>query len=268
MKREDGISEILGETFILILIVAIAVILGTIVFGHVIPIDKSAYVAVHFGTKVLAGQTVITAYDRGGDPVYFNATPLAKYKAAFYVDTDLGSFRAKPDSTLAVFNPGDTIYLYYTGSGFVMTKTLTGAPVIDLPSGRVAVRLVDINSGTLIAQETVVQGPVSSLPLANVTPTATSAATPTPAVTATPVPSTLAADFIWEEKGKGGDVHFTDASAGAPTSWSWNYGDGATSTSQNPNHNFGKAASFAVTLTITRSSDGATGSVTKTITTV
>ena len=261
-----------------ILILAIAVILGVSVFGMVIPIEKSAYVATQFGTQVVAGKTVITAFDPGGDPVYFNATSLAKYRAAFYVDTALGSFRAEPVPTLTVFKPGDTIYLYDTGSGFVINKTLTGASVVSLPAGRVAVRLVDINTGTLIHEETVVEGPLASLPVATATPTptptptATTTPTATPAVTTptpttTPVPVTLAANFDWVEYGAGGAIHFTDSSTGSPTSWSWSYGDGATSTAQNPIHNFGKGATSSVTLTITRSSDGATSSITKTITT-
>jgi hypothetical protein len=276
LKTEDAINEIIGETLILGLIVLIAVILAVTVFGHVLPIDKSAYVATQFGTKVVAGKTVITAYDRGGDPVYFNATPLAKYHAAFYVDTALGSFKAQPVSSIQVFKAGDTVYLYYTGTGFVLSNTLTGAPIVTLPSGRVTVRLVDTYSGTLISQETVVQGPVAALPVGNMTPTTTATptltATPTPTVTptptATPPMGMLVANFGWIEKGKGGDVHFTDTSSGSPSSWSWDFGDGSTSTSQNPVHNFGKGASSSVTLTISRSSDSATGSITQTITTV
>lgn len=60
--------------------------------------------------------------------------------------------------------------------------------MVTLPPGRVAVRIVDITSGTLISQETVIPGPVESLP-----PTATVTATPTanvtPTATATPTPT-------------------------------------------------------------------------------
>jgi hypothetical protein len=182
VKNDDGVSEILDETLIIALGLVCAVIVGAFVFGFASPIVKSAYIVPQFGTKLVAGNSIITAYDLGGDPVYFNATPLAKYKAAFYVDTATGSYKAVPSPTLTVFKPGDVVYLYYTGSGFIVTNSLTGAPVVTLPAGRVAVRLVDTYSGTLISQATVVEGPVVTLPTANVTPTAT----PTPTITVTP----------------------------------------------------------------------------------
>lgn len=186
VKSEEGVSEILDETLIIALGLVCAVIVGAFVFGFAVPVQKSAYVVPQFGIKDLGGKVVITAYDRGGDPVYFNVTPLAKYKAAFYVDTSLGTYQAVPESKLTVFRPGDVVYLYYTGSGFVVTGTPPGASAVTLPSGRVAVRLVDTYSGTLISQATVVEGPVVFIPTANVTPTAM----PTATVTVTSTPTT------------------------------------------------------------------------------
>lgn len=188
MKDEEGISEIVDETLILGLVVVCAAIAGVLLLGFAIPVEKTAYVVPQFGTKDIAGKMVITVFDRGGDPVYFNATSIAKYKAAFYVDTSAGSFQAVPVSTLAVFKPGDLVYLYYTGTGFIVTKDLTGAPITTLPVGRVTVRIVDINTGTLIAGETVVQGPVTTLTV-NVTPT--TSGTPTANITTT-IPTTIA----------------------------------------------------------------------------
>jgi cytoskeletal protein RodZ len=128
----------------------------------------------------------------------------------------MGSYKVVSAPSLAVFKPGDTVYLYYTGTGFIATKDLTGAPIVTLPSGWVAVRLVDINSGVLISQETLVEGPVTTLPPATPTPTATwtSNVTSTPAATvnvtptattttATPTPVIYGVTVSWSPSGLG-----------------------------------------------------------------
>lgn len=51
-----------------------------------------------------------------------------------------------------------------------------------------------------------------------------------------------------------GEVQFTDASTGAPTSWLWNFGDGQTSTQQNPLYTYTSSGTYTVTLTVTNPS--------------
>jgi len=92
--------------------------------------------------------------------------------------------------------------------------------------------------------------------------------TATTAITTAPTPAPVTADFIWSKKGSSTKVTCTDTSTGVPTSWSWDFGDTTTSTDQNPpEHHYTKSRSYDVTLTVTRSSDGTTSSITKTITT-
>lgn len=307
VNRDDkGISDVIDQTLIIALVLALAVIVAVLVFGVFKPIDKTAYLVPRFGVGNASGSTVITIFDRGGDPIYFNnASTEAKYRGVLYVDTQSGSFRAVTAPTLTVFRPGDTIYAYYTGSGFVLTDTLSGVTFLSLPGGKITVRLVDATSDVLIASEdlvlaattatatTAINPTPTTTPTTNVTTTATTvtpttnvtttatttaivtttapattAATATTTVTATtttpPVP--LGANFNWARSGASGNVRFTDASTGGPTSWSWIFADGATSTNQHPVHRFAAGASYDVSLTIRRSSDGATSSITKTIT--
>jgi len=198
VKNENGVSEVLDETLIIALGVVCAVIVAMLIFGFAVPIEKTAYVVPQFGTKTVAGHAVITVYDRGGDPVYFTATPLAKYKAAFYVDTPGGSYQATPVASLAVLNPGDSVYIYNSSTGYIVTNNLTGISATDLPAGLVKVRLVDINSGTLIAQETVVAGSTTT---ETATPVSTTAA-PTPTATATSA-STKTLTVRWSGTGYG-----------------------------------------------------------------
>jgi len=53
------------------------------------------------------------------------------------------------------------------------------------------------------------------------------------------------------------EVHFTDLSTGAPTSWAWDFNDdGVTdSTSQNPSYTYNTAGRYTVKLTVTNEYD-------------
>lgn len=95
----------------------------------------------------------------------------------------------------------------------------------------------------------------------SVTDPPTTSPTPTPTTTPTPLP--LVANFDWKEEGSSGNVQFTDKSTGSPASWQWNFDDGSSSALQNPKHKFKKGSSYDVTLTITRSSDGAVSSTSR-----
>jgi hypothetical protein len=200
-EHEEGVSELLDETLILGLGIVLAAFVLMLVFGVLPTMQKTAYIIPLSGIKDVSGKTVITVFDRGGDPVYFNATPLASYKATIYVDTTAGSFAAAPVPGLNVLRPGDLVYLYFTGSGFVLTNTLNGASITTLPAGQVIVRMVDANSNVLISREVVVQGNVTvtrtstATATATVTPTATAPANVTTivtTVTATPSPTATA----------------------------------------------------------------------------
>jgi hypothetical protein len=181
MRDNDvGASELLDETLIIAMGLVLAVVVAVLVFGVFKPVDKSAYLVPQFGVGNASGHTVITIYNRGGDLIDFNVSPQAKYQAVLYVDTPSGSFRAVPASPLTVFRPGDTIYAYYTGSGFVLTNTLSGVTFPSLPGGKISVKIVDTTSGTLISQ--------ADLILAATTPTSTA----TPTATATPITTTPA----------------------------------------------------------------------------
>jgi PKD repeat protein len=292
MSRTDtGISEVASETLIIAMIVVLTVVIGMLVFGIISSPEKTAYLVPQFSIINVSDKSVITVFDRGGDPVYFNGSPLAKYKAELYVDTQAGSFRAIPVPALTVFKPGDRIYAYYTGSGFVLTNAMAGVTFVSLPAGKISVRFVDVTSGVLISREDLVKGiatltvtatptgtpttgttttsttttttTATSTTTTTTTSTATVTSTPT-ATTTTPLP-TLAANFNAAPAGGSRTIKFTDSSTGNPTSWSWDFGNGATGSGQPINYHYSAAGSYSVKLTVTRSSDGATSSITKTV---
>lgn len=260
MRDDARLNEVANEILIVILVVLLAVIIAVFMFGVFTPVDKTVYFIPRFGIGNDSGKTVITIFNRGGEPVYFNGSHQAKYKAELHVDTQSGSFRAVPAPALTVFKPGDMIYAYYTGSGFILTDTLSGARFQSLPEGKIVVTFVDATSLVTIAEETLV--------LAITTPAITAPAVTTPTTVSATIPALkpLAANFDWSGLSASGNVTFSDLSTGRPGSWQWNFGDGALSTSQNPEHTFVTGASYNVILSITRTSDGATSSITKKIT--
>jgi PKD repeat protein len=269
VKQDNkGVSEVVDETLIVALGLVLAVVIIVLVFGIFKPVDKTAYLVPQFGVGNTSGHTVITIYNRGGDPVYFNASPQAKYQGVLYVDTQSGSFKAVTAPTLTALSPGNTIYAYYTGSGFVLTDTLAGITFPSLPGGKITVKLVDATSNVMISQADLILAATTSTPTATTTTTTTATTTTTTTTitsTTTTPPAPLAANYNWAVTG-GTTVKFTDTSTGAPTSWSWNFGDGDTSTHENINHHFATGGSYDVSLTVTRSSDGATSSITKMVT--
>jgi|GEM_PF-1914779 len=75
------------------------------------------------------------------------------------------------------------------------------------------------------------------------------------------------AAFTWSppDPVAGEEVHFTDTSTGAPTSWQWSFGDGATSSQQHPWHVFAEAGPYTVSLTATNPFGSASSSATVTV---
>jgi hypothetical protein len=149
---------------------------------------KTAYLVPEISIITISDHSVIKIFDRGGDQVYFNNTnngPMAKYKAVVYVDTQSGSHEAVPAPLLTMLRPGDMVCAYYTGSGFILTNTLSGLTFPSLPGEKITVRFIDATSHVLIAKEDLVQ------------------AGATPAATTTTAPSTHVITVSWSPPGLG-----------------------------------------------------------------
>lgn len=73
-QREGGVSEVLDETLIIAMGILCAAIVMIVMFGVLPTIQKTAYVILRFGLKNVSGGSAIYVFDRGGDPVTFNAS--------------------------------------------------------------------------------------------------------------------------------------------------------------------------------------------------
>jgi len=154
MKRVDyGIRVIVDEMFLVIMVLALGIVVALFLFGNILPIEKPAYIVPRSGISTVSGHTVIAIFDSGGDPVYFNNSRQARYHAIVYIDTQSGTFRAVPSSSLAMIKPGETIYACYTASGFILTDVTDGMDLLSLPGGKISVRFVDPATSIQISRE-------------------------------------------------------------------------------------------------------------------
>ncbi|MDD1680236.1 MAG: hypothetical protein LUQ35_01365 [Methanoregula sp.] len=218
--NEEGASELIDETLIIAMGLVLAVVTLMLISGVIPLTEKTAYLVPQFGVGNISGHTVITIFNRGGEPVYFNGSPQAKYKAELYVNTLSGSYKAVPAPALTVFKPGDTIYAYYTGSGFILTNTLFGATFPSLPGGKIVVTFVDATSGVLIAKGDLVLAATTTSPTATATPattTTTGASTTTVTATATATSATATAPSATSATATATSTTSKTATATSPT---------------------------------------------------
>ncbi len=174
--RDSAVNEVIASILIVALVIALAVIIGGIVFGLIVIQPKSAYIPPE--VKVVsntAGQPqAISLYSRGGDTAYLDKGDNVQYALGVYVDRSEGSFRAKVEDGAGIFNPGQTLYLYYSSSGYRITDNLTATSLLPLPAGSMTLRIVDENARLLVYnQGMTISGGATVAPTPTCTPVGT-----------------------------------------------------------------------------------------------
>jgi hypothetical protein len=190
-SRDDAVSEVAAELLIVGLVLILGVIIMVMVFGIMPSIPKTAYVSLDSSYKNMSGYSAVALYHRGGDALNFSASQISSFPAEIYVDTPAGSFRAVPDSSAALFRPGDVVYIYNSSAGYRVTKSLTGVVATQLPLANTRIRVIDSTAHLLIYS-----WPSGTAP---VTKTAT---TTTPVTTATTSPGNIIR-VAWTPSGLG-----------------------------------------------------------------
>jgi len=150
--RDSAVNEVIASILIVALVIALAVIIGGIVFGLIVIQPKSAYIPPEVKVVSYTNGTpqAISLYSRGGDMAVLDSKGGANYALGIYVDTPTLSYTAVPDAGVRTFNPGQTLYLYYSTSGYRITDDLTGKQVLPLPGGSMTLRIVDENAKLLV----------------------------------------------------------------------------------------------------------------------
>lgn len=212
-SRDDAVSEVAAEILIIALVLILGAVVAAMLFGIMPYIPKTAYLVTECSYPVMPGYTAIAVHHRAGDSLNFSDTNLASFPAEIRVDTSAGSSRSVPDPSAALFRAGDTIFIYNTGTGFRMTKDLTGISAVPLPAGDTKVTLIDTTANIMIGGCSRLQSQATGTPTATATatptisPTGTATQTPTPTATAsatpTPDPTKRTVNISWSPSGLG-----------------------------------------------------------------
>ncbi|HXX56138.1 MAG TPA: hypothetical protein VEI81_08575, partial [Methanoregula sp.] len=174
MRNERALSDTVSVIFVIILVIALAILTAAAVFGLAIFQQKSAFIAPNFSHEAVTGKDVIRVFNRGGDTAYLNLSEPVLYPMSVYVDTNFGIFRALPVNDVDKFAPGTTFYLYYNQSTglFNITDNPAGLNVAaaSFPNGVTGVHLIDEHAHLMIAQWGIPGIQAAGLSVISVTP--------------------------------------------------------------------------------------------------
>jgi len=124
-----------------ILVIAIAAIIASIVFGVIVLFPKPAYIVVQTDVKnVTPGNWYLSVFNANGDSSYLNNTSL---KLGMPVDfqfiTPGGALlipKPEPAGSPMTWNPGDTLYVYNMSGILAVTKDEDSREERDRPANR------------------------------------------------------------------------------------------------------------------------------------
>ncbi len=190
-SSEDAVSEVAAEILIISLVLVLAAFIFALVFGVMPQIPKTAYLATDISVKQMPDYSAVAISHKGGDELGFTDAAEAPYLATLFVDSSTGTYPVTPFTGDQVFGPGDTVYIYYNGTGYNLVSNLDGVTASPAPFEDMRVRIVDATANLLIQGWGTVQSgaatPVTATPTTTLTVNVT--ATIVPNATATIVPN-------------------------------------------------------------------------------
>jgi PKD repeat protein len=163
--KEDAISETVSIILIILLMVMVAMIVYIILFGYAGLTDKSAFVALRGDAYITrSGNTTLALFHMQGDRLSLNASPASGYPPVQFTlqrpnSTTSEAVGLSPVISDTTWQPGDTVFIYQDGSGFKVTRNLTGriaqnatlGPLTDMERGVWTVKVTDTKAKLLIA---------------------------------------------------------------------------------------------------------------------
>ena len=156
--NDQGLTEVVSIALMVILVIALAAIIASIVFGLVVFFPKSAYIAVQTEAKNASPDNwYLLVFHMNGDAAYLNHTLSTNDGMPVdfqFTNATMGTFIPKPDPAdgPATWKPGDTLFVYRDQSGYVwVTKNETRARSgMGLPIGVWRFDVVDRTDDVLI----------------------------------------------------------------------------------------------------------------------
>lgn len=177
---DNGISEQAAITLILIMVIGLAGIIAAVFFDILSPVSKTGYLVPKAELGNGSGYQVIQLHSLAGDSFSLNESgkESGHYRLGTRLETGNGSHEVQvsPAISRPDFCPGDTVYIYQSGTTPVLTDSMAGViPTGDFPKGSLALVLNDDTSHVLLARIELAPGTGGS-------------ATPAPVPTPTPDP--------------------------------------------------------------------------------
>jgi hypothetical protein len=122
-SHDHALSEMVSITLIVILVIALAAVVASIMFGVIVLYPKSAYVVVQADAKnVSADNWYISVYDSAGDVVRLNrSTATEGLPVDFQLTPPSGGIQYPAADGPVTWKPGETLFIYYQGGLKVTT---------------------------------------------------------------------------------------------------------------------------------------------------
>jgi PKD repeat protein len=162
--KEDAMSESISIILIIFLILVVSMIIYIVLFGYAGITEKSAFIAMRGNAyNTSSGATSLGIFHMQGERVSLNTssgsgiTPVQfTLQTPFNTTEKVG---LSPMITDNIWQSGDTAFIYQDGSGYWVTKNITGrisrsstlGPLVDMQRGTWTVNVIDTRAKVLIA---------------------------------------------------------------------------------------------------------------------
>lgn len=158
VPREQGISEVVATILVVFLVIALAVVVGALLFGWALPLQKTAYIAMESSPLNISNASVVQVFHGQGDTVSLAPSATHGVPVRFTLTNGSATYDALPLPAAAAqgFGPGATLFLFRNASGVWLGDNRTDVTGnLGFSPGVWTLSLIDTTANVLIAQDTV-----------------------------------------------------------------------------------------------------------------
>ena len=157
-RRESGVSEIISAVLAIILVIALAAIIGAIFLGWAVPLQKTAYIATQATPVNISNASAVQLFLSQGETV--SLAPSAANGLPLKFSLTNGSVTHNvvplPGTASQGWKPGTSLILFRNTSGSWVTDSLSSVKNnTGFSNGTWTVNIIDATSDILIAQHTI-----------------------------------------------------------------------------------------------------------------
>ena len=157
-RSESGVSEIISAILAVILVIALACIIGAIFLGWAVPVQKTPYIVTQATPVAVTGASVVQVFMSQGENVSLAPAtgPGLPVKFSLTNGTATYIFVPLPGTAPQGWKPGATLILFRNVSGsWITDSTASVKNNTGFSNGTWTVNIIDANSQFLIAQHSV-----------------------------------------------------------------------------------------------------------------